>query len=62
VARIRSLFLVTLTEYWDASVFHGGDSDPHNGQLSYAWRYEVDGAGNVTFVDSSGNFPPGEVR
>jgi|SRR5665213_1283497 len=62
VARIRSLFLVTLTEYWDASVFHGGDSDPDNGQLSYAWRYEVDGIGNVTFVDSSGNFPPGEVR
>jgi hypothetical protein len=61
VARNGSLFLVTLTEYWDASVFHGGDLDPSHGQLSHSWRYKVDGAGNVTFVDSSGNFPPQEV-
>jgi hypothetical protein len=61
VALDGSLFLVTLTEYWDASAFHGGDGYPSNGQLSYSWRYKVDGAGNVTLVDSSGNFPPGEV-
>jgi hypothetical protein len=61
VARNGSLFLLTLTEYWDASVFHGGDVDPSKGQLSHAWRYWVDGAGNVTLVDSSGNFPPQEV-
>jgi hypothetical protein len=61
VARNGGVFLVTLTEYWDASVFHGGDVDPTNGQLSHAWRHKVDGAGNVTFVDSSGNFPPQDV-
>ncbi|HCG02244.1 MAG TPA: hypothetical protein DEV93_17080 [Chloroflexi bacterium] len=61
VAWNRGLFLVTLTEYWDASAFRGGDTDPSNGQLSYSWRYKVNGTGNVTFVDSSGNFPPGEV-
>lgn len=55
------LFLVTLTEYWDAGAFHGGDVDPSNGQLSHSWRYNVDGASNVTFVDSSGNFPPQAV-
>ena len=62
VAWNGSLFLVTLREYWDASAFHGGDTDPSNGQLSYSWRYKVNGTGNVTFVDSSGNFPPGEVK
>jgi hypothetical protein len=61
VAQSGGVFLVTLTEYWDASVFHGGDVDPSIGPLSHAWRYNVDGAGNVTFVDSSGNFPPQEV-
>lgn len=61
VAWNGSLFLVRLTEYWDASVFHGGDSDPSKGQLSHSWRYKVDGTGNVTLVDSSGNFPPQQV-
>jgi hypothetical protein len=61
VARSGGVFLVMLTEYWDASVFHGGDVDPSYGQLSHAWRYKVDGAGTVTLVDSSGNFPPQEA-
>ncbi len=55
-------FVVTLTEYWDASVFHGGDIDPSHGQLSYSWRYKVDSAGHVTLLESSGNFSPQEVR
>jgi hypothetical protein len=55
------VFLVTLTEYWDASAFHGGDIDPTHGQLSYSWLYQVDGAGDVTFLDSFGNFPPQEM-
>jgi hypothetical protein len=57
----RRVFLVTLTESWDASAFHGGDIDPSHGQLSYSWLYEVDGVGNVTFLDSFGNFPPQEM-
>jgi hypothetical protein len=57
----RSEFLVTLTEYWDASAFHGGDVDPSHGQLSYSWRYKVDGASKVTLVGTSGNFPPQEM-
>jgi hypothetical protein len=61
VAWYRSEFLVTLTEHWDASAFHGGDVDPSHGQLSYTWRYKVDGASKVTFVATSGNFPPSEV-
>lgn len=61
VARKGSLVLVTLTESWDARAFHGGDVDPSYGQLSHSWRYKVDGAGNVTFVASSGNFPPQQV-
>ena len=61
VAWYRSEFLVTLTEYWDASAFHGGDADPSHGQLSYSWRYKVDGASKVTFVGTSGNFPPSAV-
>jgi hypothetical protein len=61
VARKGSLVLVTLTESWDARAFHGGDVDPSYGQLWYSWRYKVDGAGNVTFVTSSGNFPPQHV-
>jgi hypothetical protein len=55
------VFIVTLTEYWDASAFHGGDIDPTHGQLSYSWLYQVDGAGNVTFLDSFGNYPPSAV-
>ena len=61
VAWYRSEFLVTLTEHWDASAFHGGDVDPSHGQLSYSWRYKVDGASKVTFVGTSGNFPPSAV-
>jgi hypothetical protein len=56
-----SLFDVTLTEFWDASAFHGGDVDPSTGQLSHSWQYRVDGAGKVTFVGTSGNFPPSAV-
>jgi hypothetical protein len=56
-----SVFFVTLTEYWDASAFHGGDTDPYQGQLSHSWRYTVDGAGKVTLLADSGNFPPQEV-
>jgi hypothetical protein len=61
VAWYRSEFLVTLSEYWDASAFHGGDVDPSHGQLSYSWRYKVDGASKVTLVGTTGNFPPQEV-
>jgi hypothetical protein len=56
-----SVFFVTLTEYWDASAFYGGDTDPHQGQLSHSWRYAVDGAGKVTLLADWGNFPPQEV-
>jgi hypothetical protein len=59
--RIGSLFVVTLTEFWEATEFHGGDVDPAQGRLSHAWQYEVDGAGHVTLVDSFGNFPPQEA-
>jgi hypothetical protein len=61
VAWYRSEFLVTLTEDWDASAFHGGDVDPSHGQLSHSWLYRVDGASKVTFVATSGNFPPSAV-
>lgn len=61
VGRIGSLFVVTLTEFWEATEFHGGDVDPTRGQLSHAWQYEVDATGHVTPVDSFGNFPPQEV-
>jgi hypothetical protein len=57
----HSELFVTLTEYWDANAFQGGESDPTNGQLSYSWRYTVDSAGHVTLVDSWGNFPPQEM-
>jgi hypothetical protein len=61
VSRNGSQFLVTLTEYWEPSVFHG-DGDPSTGQLSHSWRYKVDSECNVTLIDSLGNFPPQEVR
>ena len=56
-----SLFVVTLTEVWDATAFHDGDFDPGTGQLSHSWQYKVDGSGNVTSVGDWGNFPPQEV-
>jgi hypothetical protein len=61
VASTGSVYLVTLTEYWDASAFHDSDFDPDHGQLSYQWRYRVGGAGNVTLLGSSGNFAPQEA-
>jgi hypothetical protein len=55
------LFVVTLTESWDARKFHY-QSDPSYGQLSVSWRYSVDSAANVTFLGRSGNFPPEEAK
>jgi hypothetical protein len=53
-----SLFIVTLTEVWEASAFHDGDFDPGSGQLSHSWQYKIDGSGNAKSVGDWGNFPP----
>lgn|SRR5487761_595378 len=56
-----NLFVVTLTEVWDATAFHDGDFDPGNGQLSHSWQYKVDSAGHATVVGDWGNFSPQEA-
>jgi hypothetical protein len=51
---------VTLTEYWDASLFHH-EGEPSAGQLSHWWRYLVDVGGKVNLMSNGGNFPPQDV-
>jgi hypothetical protein len=53
-----TLFLVTFTQVWDATVFCYTDLDSCSGQLSHSWQYRVDGSGNVKLVRDWGDFPP----
>lgn len=48
-------WLVTFTEYWDASRFSGG---PKTGTLSYRVTYDVDANGKVTQRSQGGDYPP----
>ena len=48
-------WLVTFTQYWDASRFSSG---PKTGTLSYRVTYDVDANGKVTQHYQGGDFPP----
>ena len=51
-------WLVTFTEYWDASRFSSG---PTTGTLSYRVIFDVDANGKVTQRYQGGDFPPQEA-
>ena len=51
-------WLVTFTQYWDASRFSSG---PKTGTLSYRVTYDVDAKGKVTQRYQGGDFPPQEA-
>ena len=51
-------WLVTFTQYWDASRFSSG---PKTGTLSYRVTYDVDANGKVTQRYQGGDFPPQEA-
>jgi hypothetical protein len=51
-------WLVTFTEYWDASRFSSG---PKTGTLSYRMTFDVDANGKVTPRYQGGDFPPQEA-
>jgi hypothetical protein len=48
-------WLVTFTQYWDASRFSSG---PKTGTLSYRLTYDVDANGKVTQRYQGGDYPP----
>jgi hypothetical protein len=48
-------WLVTFTEYWDASRFSSG---PKTGTLSYRVTYDVEANGKVTQRYQGGDYPP----
>ena len=52
-------WLVTFTEFWDASQFHAGQQS--TGTLSYRVTYGVDGNGKVTQRYQGGDYPPQEA-
>lgn len=55
-----SVYLVTLTETWDAKDFRAEGAAPA-GKLTYFWRYEVS-PDEVKPVSQGGDFPPDHVE
>jgi hypothetical protein len=53
-------WLVTFTQYWDASAFHSGP--PNTGPLSYHVIFDVDAHANVSKRYEGGNSPPQLAR
>jgi hypothetical protein len=51
-------WLITFTQYWDASRFSSG---PKTGTLSYKVTYDVDANGMATQRYQGGDFPPQEA-
>lgn len=52
-------WLVTFTQYWDATRFNSGP--PNTGTLSYHVTFDVDARANVTKRYEGGDFPPQEA-